>query len=453
MSNTILYLECATGISGDMTVAALLDLGASKVKLLAALDSLNVEGYSVTVGRANSHGVDACSFDVELEHEHGHHHEHEHEHGHHHGHEALEHEHPHDAHEHHHEHEHEHGHHEHEHGHHEHEHGHHHPHVHRNLADVTAILNSGDLSPHARELALKIFGIVAEAESKAHGKPVDEVHFHEVGAIDSIVDIAAAAVCLDDLGIDDVVVTGLSEGTGFVECQHGLLPIPVPAVANIASASGLPLRILPVEGEMVTPTGAAIAAAIRTRSALPGSFTIRKIGLGAGKRDFGMPNVLRAMLIEETATADAPPAEVMILETNIDDSTGETLGLAMDSLLAAGALDVHYIPAFMKKNRPAWLLRVICREADVPAMERVIFTETTAIGLRRLPAARTCLARTVMDVTLPVGSAKVKKCSFDGQAFYYPEYESIKALAAASGVPFADLFRDAAETARKNDER
>ena len=440
MSKTILYLECATGISGDMTVAALLDLGASKVKLLAALDSLNVEGYSVTITRASSHGVDACSFDVELEHEHEHHHGH--------GHAALEHEHPHEAHDHHHEHEHEHGH------HHEHGHDHHHPHVHRNLADVTAILNSGDLTPHARELALKIFGIVAEAESKAHGKPIDEVHFHEVGAIDSIVDIAAAAVCLDDLGIDDIVVTALSEGTGFVECQHGLLPIPVPAVANIASASGLPLRILPsVEGEMVTPTGAAIAAAVRTRSALPESFTIKKIGLGAGKRDFGMPNVLRAMLIEETAAADAPPAEIMILETNIDDSTGETLGLAMDSLLAAGALDVHYIPVFMKKNRPAWLLRVICRTADVPAMERVIFTETSSIGIRKLPAGRTCLARTVVNVTLPAGSAKVKKCSFDGQTFYYPEYESIKALAAASGVPFADLFRDAAETARANDER
>ena len=451
MSKTILYLECATGISGDMTVAALLDLGASKVKLLAALDSLNVDGYSVTITRANSHGVDACSFDVELEHEHDHEH-HDHDHGHHHGHEALEYKIAREVHEqeHHHEHEHDH-----EHGHHhEHEHSHHHPHVHRNLADVTAILNSGDLTPRARELALKIFGIVAEAESKAHGKPVEEVHFHEVGAIDSIVDIAAAAVCLDDLGIDDVVVAGLSEGTGFVECQHGLLPIPVPAVANIASACGLPLRILPsVEGEMVTPTGAAIAAAVRTRSALPETFTIRKIGLGAGKRDFGMPNVLRAMLIEETVAADAPPAEIIILETNIDDSTGETLGLAMDSLLKAGALDVHYIPVFMKKNRPAWLLRVICREANAPVLERVIFTETSSIGVRRLRTGRTCLARTIMDVGLPAGSVKVKKCSFDGQAFYYPEYESVKALAAASGVPFADLFRDAAETARKNDEK
>lgn len=436
MSKTVLYLECATGISGDMTVAALLDLGASKVKLLAALDSLNVDGYSVTITRAGSHGVDACSFDVELESEH-------HEHGHHHHHEALEHEHAHEAHEHHHGHGHE----------HVHDHEHHHPHVHRNLADVTAILNSGDLTPRARALALKIFDIVAEAESKAHGKPVEEVHFHEVGAIDSIVDIAAAAVCLDDLGIDDVVVTGLSEGTGFVECQHGLLPVPVPAVANIAAAAGLPLRILPVQGEMVTPTGAAIAAAIRTRSALPESFTIRKIGLGAGKRDFGMPNVLRAMLIEEPAAADAPPAEIVILETNIDDSTGETLGLAMDSLLAAGALDVHYVPVFMKKNRPAWLLRVICREADAPALERVIFTETSSIGVRRLRAARTCLARTVVDVALPAGPVKVKKCAFDGRTFYYPEYESVKALAAASGVPFADLFRDAAETARSNDEK
>ena len=436
MNKTILYLECATGISGDMTVAALLDLGASRIKLLAALESLNVEGYSVSISRANSHGVDACSFDVDLEHEH------------HHGHEALEHEHPHEAHEHHHEHEHEHGH-----GHeHHHEHGHH-PHVHRNLADVTAILNSGSLPPRARELALKIFGIVAEAESKAHGKPVDQVHFHEVGAIDSIVDIAAAAVCLDDLGIDDVVVTGLSEGTGFVECQHGLLPIPVPAVANIAAAAGLPLRILPVQGEMVTPTGAAIAAAIRTRSSLPESFTIRRIGLGAGKRDFGMPNVLRAMLIEETAAADAPPADIMILETNIDDSTGETLGLAMDSLLNAGALDVHYIPVFMKKNRPAWLLRVICREADAPALERIIFTETSSIGVRHLRAGRTCLARTELDVALPAGIVKVKKCTFDEQTFYYPEYESVKALSAASGVPFADLFRDAAETARSNDEK
>ncbi len=443
MNKQILYLECATGISGDMTVAALLDLGASKIKLLAALESLNVEGYSVSIGRANSHGVDACSFDVELEHEHHHEHHHEHEHEHE---AALEHEHHHEAHEH------EHGHH-HDHGHgHEHHHEHHHPHEHRNLADVTAILNSGSLSPRARELALKIFGIVAEAESKAHGKPVEEVHFHEVGAIDSIVDIAAAAVCLDDLGIDDVIVSGLSEGTGFVECQHGMLPIPVPAVANIAAAHGLPLRILPgVEGEMVTPTGAAIAAAIRTRSALPGSFTIAKIGLGAGKRDFGMPNVLRAMLIEETARTDAPPAEITILETNIDDSTGEALGLAMESLLDAGALDVHYIPVFMKKNRPAWLLRVICRNADVSELERIIFTQTSSIGIRRLPAGRTCLARTVVNVALPAGTVQVKKCCFDGRTFYYPEYESVKALAAASGVPFADLFRDAAETAGKND--
>ena len=432
MNRQILFLECATGISGDMTVAALLDLGASKIRLLSALDSLNVKGYSVSIGRANSYGIDACSFDVELEHEH-HHDELVHE-------EAMAHGRHHEIHEHDHDHE------------HEHDHGHHHPHEHRNLADVTAILNSGSLTPHALELALKIFGIVAEAESKAHGKPVGEVHFHEVGAIDSIVDIAAAAVCLDDLGIDDVVVTGLSEGTGFVECQHGLLPVPVPAVANIAAAHGLPLRILPgVRGEMVTPTGAAIAAAIRTRSALPDSFTIGKIGLGAGKRDFGMPNVLRAMLIEETASSDAPPAEITILETNIDDSTGETLGLAMEALLEAGALDVHYVPVFMKKNRPAWLLRAICRDADVPALERIIFTETSSIGVRRLRAARTCLVRSIVDVELPAGHAKVKKCTFGDRTFFYPEYESIKALAAFSGIPFADLFRDAAETARKND--
>ena len=408
----ILYLECATGISGDMTVAALLDLGASKIKLLAALESLNVTGYDVSISRTNSHGVEACSFDVELEHEHHHEHEHEHEHGH-----------------------------------------HHHHHEHRNLADVTAILNSGNLTPGARSLALKMFGIVAEAESKAHGKPVEEVHFHEVGAIDSIVDIAAAAVCLDDLGISDVVVTGLSEGTGFVECQHGLLPIPVPAVANIASAYGLPLRIREVQGEMVTPTGAAIVAAIRTRDRLPEEFTIRRIGLGAGKRDFGMPNVLRAMLIEETAPEKKPetPSDVTILETNLDDSTGEALGLAMESLLAAGALDVHYIPAFMKKNRPAWLLRVICRNEDASELERIMFEQTSTIGIRRIPAGRTCLKRSELTVTLPAGEVRVKKCEFEGRAYYYPEYESVRALAETSGAKFADLFRDAAETARETD--
>ena len=319
---------------------------------------------------------------------------------------------------------------------------------------MTAILNSGDLTPHARELALKIFGIVAEAESKAHGKPVEEVHFHEVGAIDSIVDIAAAAVCLDDLGITDVVVTGLSEGTGFVECQHGLLPVPVPAVANIASAYGLPLRIREMQGEMVTPTGAAIVAAIRTRDSLPEEFTIRRIGLGAGKRDFGMPNVLRAMLIEETAPWKNPetPSDVTILETNIDDSTGEALGLAMESLLTAGALDVHYIPAFMKKNRPAWLLRVICRNEDVPELERIVFERTSTIGIRRIPAGRTCLKRSELTVTLPAGPVRVKKCEFEGRAYYYPEYESVRALAETSGAQFADLFRDAAETARAADE-
>ena len=319
---------------------------------------------------------------------------------------------------------------------------------------MTAILNSGDLTPGARSLALKMFGIVAEAESRAHGKPVEEVHFHEVGAIDSIVDIAAAAVCLDDLGIDDVVITGLSEGTGFVECQHGLLPVPVPAVANIATAYGLPLRIREVQGEMVTPTGAAIVAAIRTRDRLPEEFTIRRIGLGAGKRDFGMPNVLRAMLIEEVAPQKnrETPSDVTILETNIDDSTGEALGLAMESLLTAGALDVHYIPTFMKKNRPAWLLRVICRNEDAPGLERIVFEQTSTIGIRRIPAGRTCLKRSELTVNLPAGPVRVKKCEFEGRAYYYPEYESVRALAETSGAQFADLFRDAAETARTADE-
>ncbi len=406
MSST-LYLECASGISGDMTVAALIDLGASRIKLLNALNSLNVEGYSVAISRVNVRGLDACDFNVVLEHEHKHEHCHEHEHE------------------------------------------HTHPHIHRNLADVTAIINSGDLTPRARETAIRIFTIVAEAESQAHGKPIDEVHFHEVGAIDSIIDIVGAAVCLDDLDITRVIVPVLNEGTGFVNCQHGLLPVPVPAVAAIAQSYRIPLNIQPdINGEMVTPTGIAIAAAIRTESGLPGTFVIEKTGLGAGKRDFGRPNILRAMLIEPQKIGDNASSDAtMLLETNIDDATGEQLGLAMEILLKEGALDVHYIPAFTKKNRPAWLLRVICHARDAEKIQSVIFKHTPTIGLRRFALDRVCLQRSFQDVTLPAGTVRVKCCFTGTETLAYPEYESVRALSETTGIPFMELYQAAQKAA------
>lgn len=290
-----LYLECNAGISGDMLVAALLDLGADKDALAKALDSIPAKGFSYNISRVSKAGVDCCDFDVILDAEHENHdhdmaflhgsevaHEQEHCHEHHHEH----------IHEHHHEHEHEH-----EHAPHE----HHHKHEHRGLKEVVAIINATQMTDAARALALKIFDIIAEAEGKAHAVAKEDVHFHEVGAIDSIVDIVAIAVCADSLGVKSVIVPELCEGRGTVRCQHGVLPVPVPATANIMQRFGFNVRLLPVQGEFVTPTGAAAAAALKTSDELPEQFKILAIGLGAGKRSYERPSILRALLIEDAA--------------------------------------------------------------------------------------------------------------------------------------------------------
>lgn len=399
MENKLLYLEGASGISGDMTVAALLDLGANREKLDAVLRSMNLEGFEYRVSRKSSYGIAGTDFDVIL-HDH-HHHEHEHEHGHH--------------------------------------------HEHRNLDDVCAVIDRGTMTDGARELAKKIFRIVAEAESKAHGVPVSEVHFHEVGAIDSIVDIVSAAVLIDDLGIRECVVTGLAEGSGYVHCQHGDLPVPVPAVLNIAQAHGIALRTSAANGEMVTPTGIAIAAALRTRDRLPAEYKVEKVGIGLGKRDFGRANILRAMILEETLD----PEQMYVLEMNIDDATGEALGLALEKLMAAGASDAHFLPCFMKKNRPAYLLRVIAAAPEIPALERIIFESTTTIGMRKLPVDRTCMDREIRTVELPFGTVSVKRCTWNGVVRNYPEYESVRALAERTGKEFQLVFALAKQAAEE----
>ena len=472
MPKQSIYFECNSGISGDMTVAALLDLGADEEKLRKVLASLPVDGYEVRVSRVKKSAIDACDFDVVLEednhdhdmeylhghehhheHEHDdehHHHEHDHEHEHddeHHHHEHC-HEHEHDEH-HHHEHHHEHGHddghhhHEHEHGEeHHHDHGHHH--VHRGLPEINAIIDAGEMTDNARKLAHKIFRIIAEAEAKAHNTPVDQVHFHEVGAIDSIVDIVSAAVCLDDLHVDEVIIPSVTEGTGTVRSQHGILSIPVPAVTNIVAAEGLDLKISNIKGELVTPTGAAVAAAFRTSKELPAEFRIRRIGLGAGKRQYECPGILRAMLIEydEKTTAQVSSDQIVRLETNIDDCTGEILGYTLERLMEAGARDAFYQPVFMKKNRPAWLLTVICKEDKREALEEIIFRETTTIGIRRSVMERTILEREILTVKTAYGDAQVKKCTTGSSVRFYPEYESAAALSRSAGVPLQDVYRE-----------
>ena len=332
-----LYLECYSGISGDMTVAALLDLGADEQVLRDVLGSLPLSGYHVNISRVLKSGIDACDFDVVLEnqdnhdhdmeylyghlhgerveeehhhhhdhahdghdHEHEHHHAHdEHEHDHHHDHDG--HDHAHDGHDHEHEYDHHHDHDGHDHDHdHEHDHNHahhHHHHEHRGMREITEINNQSTMADSAKALAVKILEILAHAESKAHNVPVEEVHFHEVGAVDSIVDIVSIAVCLDNLGIKECIVTHLTEGKGTVRCQHGILPVPVPAVLHVVSDNHIPIEITDIAGELVTPTGAATVAAICTSNELPKTFTVEKIGMGAGKRQYECAGILRAMII------------------------------------------------------------------------------------------------------------------------------------------------------------
>jgi uncharacterized protein (TIGR00299 family) protein len=241
------------------------------------------------------------------------------------------------------------------------------------MKEIREIIAHLSLTDGARALALRIFEILAQAESEAHGVPVDEVHFHEVGALDSIVDIVAAAVCLDDLGIEKVAVTGITEGSGTVRCQHGILQVPVPAVERIARAHALPLHFTTRKGELVTPTGAAIAAAVMTQQALPEKFVIVKTGLGAGKREYEIPSILRAMILEPCEEAkDIQSDRIWKLECDMDDCTGEQLGYALGRLFDEGAREAHYAPIFMKKNRPGWELTVISDDAHREKMEQVM---------------------------------------------------------------------------------
>lgn len=458
-----LYLECYSGISGDMTVAALLDLGVDRAVLDRVLKSLKVSGFETKISRVVKSGIDACDFDVVLDKEHENHdHDMEYLHGHHHkGHENnhfYDHNHVHeDKAEHFHSHE------------HNHAHGagsaqdrHHHEHC--GIKEITYIIEHSAMNENAKKIALRIFEILAEAESKAHNVPVDQVHFHEVGAVDSIVDIVSVAVCLDDLDVTEVIVPVLCEGRGTVRCQHGILPIPVPAVANIVSANHLHLKMTEVEGELVTPTGAAIVAAVKTKDKLPETFEIQKIGIGAGKRQYECPGILRAMIISQSAEIDEekaqteefknaeignnPKAEnqetkdtIIKMETNIDDCSGEVLGFVMERLMKAGARDVHYVPVFMKKNRPAWVLNVICKEEDMETLQNIIFEETTTIGIRYSIMERTILPRETRTLLTPWGEVLAKVCTLNGKEQLYPEYESVAQLSREKEISFAEIYR------------
>lgn len=418
MSKT-LYLECYSGISGDMTVAALLDLGADREVLKESLKSLPVGGFRTEITRVKKSGLDACDFSVILEQD-NHDHDMEYLHGSEKSYTG------------HHEHSHEH--------HHEHTHSHEYPHEHRGMKEITEIIQNSEMTARAKKMAMRVFDILAQAESKAHGVPVEEVHFHEVGAVDSIVDIAAIAICMDNLDISNVIVPVLYEGTGFIRCQHGQIPVPVPAVTHIAETHKLKLKITDIQGELVTPTGAAVVAAFRTSDRLPEDFTMLKTGIGAGKRQYRCPGILRAMLIRETTDLQIKDI-IWKLETDMDDCGGEMMGHVMNLLMANGAREVHYTPIYTKKNRPAYTLTVICKESEREKLENLIFSETTTIGIRRVEMERTILQREIQKKDTPVGTAIVKACTLpDGNIRYYPEYENVAELAERNQLSFRETY-------------
>lgn len=432
-----LYIDCSLGVSGDMLVAALLDVGADAAALDRALSSLSVaDEFEVRVSTVTKAGIRARDFDVVLRHGcetrdhdmaylHGHL-------GDEHGRRDRDHRHDHGN---------------------AHDHDHDHHHEHRNLRDVMGIIDSAQMTTGARAIASRAFEILAQAEAQAHGLPVDQVHFHEVGAVDSIVDIIAVAVLVDSLDPDAVYATPLADGHGTIRCQHGVIPVPVPAVVNICRACELPTSHMDVEGELVTPTGAALIAALDARRAPDFAYTIQATGMGAGKRSYSVPSLVRVHRIERSKGAAPRTDGVVKLECDVDDQSAEGMAHAAQTLLRAGALEVHWLPIFGKKGRPAYQLQVIVSPQDAERMRQLMFLETTTIGVRWTMMDRMVLDRSERVVQTSLGPVRVKTVVLPGgERRSKPEYEDIVQICDREGVALPDaLARIVAETGAVED--
>jgi uncharacterized protein (TIGR00299 family) protein len=383
----IAYLDCSTGISGDMTLAALIDAGVDPAILRAAVASLGLEGVKLVTQTVIKGGFRATYVRVE------------------------------------------------------------HPeqHAHRHLADIHALIEGArGITPTQRDLALRIFGAVAQAEARVHGTTLDQIHFHEVGAIDSIVDIVGAAVGFDVLGADQIVASRIPTGRGQVSIAHGICTVPTPGTAELLK--GIPLVDVPIDAELTTPTGAAILKTLVDRFGPLPEMAIQSIGYGAGTKDFSeRANLLR--LFVGTAETPAESDYVTLLETNLDDISPEIVGYAKRRLLEAGALDVFSAAIQMKKDRPGTLLSVIARPADAENLEAILFDETATFGIRRTLMERSKRSRREHSVTTPWGTVRGKVGWRNGQApIFTPEFEDCARLAAEAGVPLREVYR-AAESA------
>ena len=413
MREKILYFDCSAGISGDMTLGALLDLGADKKVFLTELEKLHLEGYEIAFETTQRNAITATHVNViltgqEQTHDHAHIHDHGHTHGH------------------------------------DHSHDHEHGHFHRSFRDIRQMIQNSELSKEVKDLSLRIFTRVARAEAKVHHKDVEEVQFHEVGAVDSIVDIVGSAILITMLKPDRICASVVQDGHGFVHCQHGMLSVPVPAVCEIFAESDALIRQIDVDTELVTPTGAAIISELADSFGTMPVMTIDKMGWGAGTKILKIPNLLKVTLGYQETVSDnyTEQDEIMVLETNLDDCTGEMLGAAMEILMENGALDAFYTPIFMKKNRPAWCLTVLARPEDTEKMERLIFLHTTTIGIRRHLDQRRILKREKAVVPTAYGELQVKRVALEDGYRDYPEYESAKKLAVETGKPLWEILKN-----------
>ena len=462
-----LYFDCFAGISGDMTIGALLDLGLDFHFLESELKKLALPGYQLSLRRVTRSQLAATKFDVTLtenhdDHSHSHdHHDHDHSHDHHdhdHSHDHHDHDHTH-SHDHHHNHSHDHTHsHDHHHNHshdhsHSHDHDHHHDHSHdphhehRNLPTINKLIDESNLSAWVKETAKKIFYRLAVAEGKIHGISPEQVHFHEVGAIDAIVDIVGACIGFEKLEVEKFICSSLHVGRGFVNCAHGKFPIPAPATAEMLQ--GIPIYSTEIEKEMVTPTGAAIVSTLCSEFIPLPKMAIEKIGYGAGGRDIAnFPNVLRLFygeLAQENKVthsrvspepSSANLETITIIEANIDDMNPQIYGYLMDKLLKQGALDVFYTPIYMKKNRPGVLLTILVEKNNFENISAILFQETTTLGIRYYETNRRTLARHKSQVQTVYGEVEVK-FAFLGEKIInvMPEYDSCASVAQKANVP------------------
>ena len=396
----IIYYDCFAGISGDMNLGAMIDLGVPLEYLKSELNKLHVEGYELECVPSIKMGISGTQAKVILRHNHSGHSHHEHKAG-------------------------------------------HSNQEHRNLHDIEQIIISSSLNDFVMQKSMEIFRHIAEAEAKIHSKPVEQIHFHEVGALDSIIDIVGAAICMDFLKPDRIIASTVELGSGYVNCAHGTYPVPAPATARILE--GIPVKKGTVDKEATTPTGAAILKVFANEFTDQISFQIKKTGYGVGHHDFSIPNILRVHEgeLSKSVILDTERSEAVLIESNIDDMNPEQYEFIMDWLFEAGAQDVFFVPVIMKKSRPAIQLKVLCARTDQTAIEEILFRHTTSLGIRYTNVNKSMLQRNMRTIDTEFGKIRIKEAILNGKVIKYkPEYEDCVKASKVADKSLQEIYKE-----------